>query len=52
MKKSRETTKKIDVAGHPRIDRVDVVGLCECAIDGDSQELEGTHLFNLIAFNV
>ena len=50
-KKPRETAKKIDVAGHLGTDHVDVVGPCECVIDGDSQELEGTNLFNLIASN-
>ena len=51
-KKPRETANKIDVVGHLGTDHVDVVGPCECVIDGDSQELEGTNLFNLIAFNI
>ena len=50
-KKPRETAKKIDVAGHLGTDHVDVVRPCECVIDGDSQEFEGTNLFNLIASN-
>ena len=50
-KKPRETAKKVDVAGHLGTDRVDVVGPCECVIDGDSQELEETNLFNLITFD-
>ena len=48
-KKPRETVKKIEVARHFGTDRVDVVGPCECVIDGDSQELEGANLFNLTA---
>ena len=50
-KKPRETAKEIDVAGHLGTDRVDVVRPWECVIDGNSQELEGTNLFNLIAFH-
>ena len=46
-KKPRETGGKIDVVGHLGTDHVDVVGPCECVIDCDSQELEGTNLFNL-----
>ena len=50
-KKPRETVKKIDGAGHLGTDHVDVVEPCECVIDGDSQELEETNLFNLITFD-
>ena len=46
-KKPRDMVKKIDVAGYLGLDCVDVVGPCECVIDCDSQELEGTDLFNL-----
>ena len=49
--KPRETSKKIEVARHFGTDRVDVVGPCECVIDGDSQELEGANLFNLTAID-
>ena len=50
-KKPRETTKEIDVVGHLGTGCVDVVGPWECVIDGNSQEFEGTNLFNLIAFD-
>ena len=50
-KKPKETAKEIDVAGHLGTDRVDVLGPCECVIDGNSQVLEGTNLFNLITFD-
>ena len=50
-KKPRDTMKQTDIAGHLGTNRVDVVGPHKCVIDGDSQELEGTNLFNLIAFN-
>ena len=43
--------KKIEVAGHFVTDCVNVVGPCECVIDGDSQELEGANLFNLTAID-
>ena len=50
-KKPRETAKNIGVARHFGTDRVDVVGPCECVINGDSQELEGANLFNLTAID-
>ena len=50
-KKPREIAMKIDAAGHLGTDRVDVVGPCECVIEGDSQELEETNMFNLITFD-
>ena len=50
-KKPREVAKKIEVARHFGTDCVDVVGPCECVIDGDSQELEGANLFKLTAID-
>ena len=50
-KKPRETVKKIEVARDFGTNRVDVVGLCECVIDGGSQELKGANLFNLTAID-
>ena len=50
-KKPRKTVKEIDIAGHLGTHHVDVVGPREYVIDGNSQELEGTNLFNLIAFD-
>ena len=50
-KKPRETAKKIEVARDFSTGCVDVVGPCECVIDGDSQELEGANLFNLTAID-
>ena len=51
-KKPRDTAKKNDVAGHLGTDCLDVVGPSECVIDSDSQELEETNLFNLVAFDI
>ena len=50
-KKPRETAKKIEVARDFSTGCVNVVGPCECVIDGDSQELEGANLFNLTAID-
>ena len=44
-------TKGMEAMGHLGTDSVDVVGPCECVVDGDSQELQGTNLFNLTAFD-
>ena len=46
-KKQRGMAKKFEAARHFGTDCVDVVGPCECVINGDSQELEGVNLFNL-----
>ena len=39
-----------DVQGYLDTDHVDLVRPRECVVDGDSQQLEGTNLFNLAAF--
>ena len=50
-KKPWETAKTIEVTGYLGIDGVDMGGPRDCVINDDSQELEGTNLLNLIAFD-
>ena len=40
-----------EVQAYLGTDCVDMVRPCECVVYGDSQQLEGTNLFNLAALN-